>query len=266
MSVKFFARFNLHNSICENPISVRHLRPFFDMTDDELEAMILEIKCIQNERVCRIKTEFLSECEALYGKRVVFFGDSITSDNLGYRDTVTLAAKLEATDGAVSGGTSSMILHSAKMHIEQKRPDIVSIMIGSNDSVCIESEKLPQVSLWEYERNVTNIVGWAIKSGASVLLFEIPPVIEERFKKSFDSKSKLQNNKNISLYNDVLKKIANSFGIPLICNNWLKDNEDLYLPDGIHLSSNGQEQFSKKWLEAAITVLNNASGKHRNAF
>ena len=251
MSVNFFARFNLHNSICENPISVSHLRPFLDMSDGELLSMLDEIKDIQNKRAERIKNQMPTECRALCGKRVVFLGDSITSDNLGYRDTVTLAGELLATDGAVSGATSSMILHSAKTHIEESKPDIVSIMIGSNDSVCIESGTLQQVSLSEYERNVKSIVGWAVNNGAKVLLFEIPPVSETRFKKSFDGKSKFQSNENISVFNEALAKIAKAYGIKLISNGWLTDNDSMYMPDGIHLSLEGQEEFAKRWLKEA---------------
>ena len=250
MSVKFFARFNLHNSICENPISVAHLRPFLDMSDKELDDMLTEIENIQKKRAEQLSGDYSS----LYGKSVLFVGDSITSDNLGYRDTVTLAGRLLATDGAVSGGTSSTVLYSTKAHIEKSCPDIVSIMIGSNDSVCIDNLNLPQVSLAEYKRNVNAIVKWAKDSGAGVMLFEIPPVIEPRFKKSFDSQSKLQSNENINKYNSVLKEIADSFDIPLLPNGWLCGMEEFYMPDGIHLSADGQTQFAKKWLDAALQL------------
>ncbi len=220
------------------------------MSDGELDSMLAEIKDIQKSRADTL----IGDYSALFGKRAVFIGDSITSDNLGYRDTVTLAAKLIATDGAVSGGTSSMVLYSAKAHIEKSRPDILSIMIGSNDSVCIDDFSLPQVSLDEYKRNVSAIVKWAKNSGAKVMLFEIPPVIEERFKKSFDSQSKLQSNKNINKYNAVLKEIAQKNCIPLLSNGWLCDKCDLYMPDGIHLSVEGQTLFAKRWLDAALQL------------
>lgn len=250
MAVKFFARFNLHNSICQNPLSVRFMRPFFNMSDSEIEAMLCEIEEIQNARAKRLIKKYPLQTKALSGKRVLFLGDSITSDNLGYRGSVTRAARLAATDGSVSGGTSTLILHDAKMHIEKQRPDIVSLMIGSNDSVSIEWGELNQVSIGEYERNVREIVRWAKESGAEVLLFEIPPVVEERFEKNFSGQYKMQSNKNISEYNRVLKKIADDNEIQLRSNRWLSEDDGFYEPDGIHLSVLGQEMFAEKWLEA----------------
>lgn len=251
MAVKFFARFNLHNSICSEPISVKALRPFFDMTDGEIADMLNEIDEIQNERVKRLQNKYPSELKLLTGKKVLFLGDSITSDNLGYRTTVTKAAKLCAVDGSVSGGTSSMILYDAKMLIEKHKPDIVSIMIGSNDSVSILENGLNQVSIEEYRRNVSKIAEWAKKSGAAVLLFEIPPIVPWRFEKSFSKQLKIQSNETVLLYNEALRDIAEQSGIKLHSNGWLSEDENFYEPDGIHLSVIGQELFANKWIEAA---------------
>lgn len=255
MSVKFFARFNLHNSICSEPLSVKALRPFFDMSDSEIADMLNEIDEIQNERVKRLQNKYPSELKLLTGKKVLFLGDSITSDNLGYRTTVTKAADLFAVDGSVSGGTSSMILYDAKMNIEKHKPDIVSIMIGSNDSVSISDDKLNQVSIIEYERNFRKIVEWSKESGASVLLFEIPPIVPWRFEKSFSKQLKIQSNETVLLYNEVLKDIAEQSGIELHSNGWLKEDENFYEPDGIHLSVTGHELFAQKWIEAATETI-----------
>lgn len=252
MSVKFFARFNLHNSVCENPPSVEFLRPHFNMSDAELKSMISEIDNVQKEAAERIKEQLPATFAEFLGKRVLFAGDSITSDNLGYRHIVARTLGLEGIDCSVSGGVSSMLCHTVKTKLLQNSPDIVSIMVGSNDSVCIDDYDFPQVSLCEYERNIGKIVKWAKNSGAKVLLFEIPPVMEESFKKSFDSQSKLQSNENIKRYNDILKRIADKNGIPLLSNDWLGGKNDFYMPDGIHLSATGQEEFAKRWISHLI--------------
>ena len=255
MAVDFFARFNLHNSICQEPICVQILRPFLNMSDEDIHAMICEMEEIQDSRAERLRKKYPSQTNALMRKKVLFLGDSITSDNLGYREAVTRAAKLQAIDGSVSGGTSSVILHTAKMLIEEQKPDIVSLMIGSNDSVSVAHKELSQVSIAEYERNVGEMVRWAKQSGAKVLFFEIPPVVEEWFEKSFSEQSKMQSNQTIAAYNGILKKIADENEIELQRNRWLSEDIGFYEPDGIHLSVSGQERFAEKWLEAAAKTV-----------
>ena len=81
MAVKFFARFNLHNSVSQKPISVELLRPYFDMSDSELADMLCEIDNIQNARAKRLAEKYPSQVKLLTGNKVLFVGDSITSDN-----------------------------------------------------------------------------------------------------------------------------------------------------------------------------------------
>lgn len=185
----------------------------------------------------------------------MFLGDSITSDNLGYRATVALAANAEGIDGSVSGATSSMILYDAKRVIDKENPDLVSLMIGSNDSVSIVHKDLHQVSIGEYERNVSAILRWAKQSGAGVLFFEIPPIAEELFEKSFSPQLKVQSNETVESYNDVLRRLAAENGIELQSNRWLMDDVAFYREDGIHLSVIGQELFAEKWIEAAAKII-----------
>ncbi len=248
MAVDFFVRFNLHNSISSSPLNVDVLKPLLNYNENELERMLREIDDIQKSRAEILRKKHPEAVGALTSKKVLFLGDSITSDNLGYRGAVTQAAGLCGIDGSVSGGTSSMLLHSAKSYIEKEAPEIVSLMVGSNDSVSIEAEELNQVSSKEYERNVRHMVTWTKKSGARILLFEIPPVVEKRFERSFSRQSKLQSNGTVKRYNGILERIASDAGIRLIPSRWLAENEDNYEPDGIHLSFRGQEAFAENWL------------------
>ncbi len=254
---RFFIRFNLHNSVCNYPASFEVLRPMVDISDEELRACLDEIQSTHQSRAERLRASHGREINAIRGKRVLFLGDSLTSDNFGYRRTVTAAAELCALDGAVSGGTSSTILHPSKQQLASFKPDIVSLMIGTNDSVCIDSEDLPQVGIKEYERNVRAIVGWARESGARILLFDIPHIHKERFTRSFTPQHKLQSPENIQKYNTVLKGIAQDFSIPLFSNAWTAegDVDKLFEPDGIHLSLSGHELFAEKWLESAAQII-----------
>lgn len=222
----------------------------FSYPTEEMKAIYASYERIHNERILRLPDAY----GALYGKRVVFVGDSITSDNLGYRTTVTRAARLIAYDTSLSGGKSSNILENAKQTIKGEAPDIVSVMIGANDSP-LKGEPLKHgVELADYAANVRDIVSTATKAGAKVMLFEITPIHEKNFAAHYEGKQKFQTNENIARYNAALAKIAAEYGAMLLPNGWLGKAAD-FEPDGIHLSVEAQERFAARWLEAAMKII-----------
>lgn len=250
MAGRFFMRFNLHSSVGHFPVTTdifEHLLPY---DRKELQEELDDFERIQNNRISVLKQKYPCEIEKIRNKRVLFIGDSITSDNLGYRISVTRTAELEVYDASISSGISPMMLHDARVLTEKHRPDIVSVMVGTNDSVSIDG--IPIVSITEYERNIRNIIKWARQSEAEVLLFEIPPISEKDFKEQ----CKTQTNENIQRYNAVLQQIAKDNGIELLSNAWIEGYEDMLEPDGVHLSVTGQELFSENWLKAAAKLFN----------
>lgn len=250
MPSRFYMRFNLHSSAGHFPVSVDIFERLLPNGREKLQAELDDFERIQSDRITKLKKNFPSEIEKIKNKKVLFVGDSITSDNLGYRASVTRAASLVAYDASISGGMSSMMLQDTQKLAKLHSPDIISIMIGTNDSISIDG--VPVVSAEEYERNLRALVGWAKQSGATVLLFEIPPINESSYKRLYTPLSQTQSNDNIRKYNRVLKKIAEENGIDLISNQWLLEGENMFEPDGIHLSVSGQEKFAENWLiEAA---------------
>lgn len=222
----------------------------FNYPPKEMKEIYASYERIHNERILRLPDTF----RALYGKRVVFVGDSITSDNLGYRTTVTRAARLIAYDTSLSGGKSSGILENAKKTIKEVAPDIVSVMIGANDSP-LKGEQLKHgTALDDYAANVREIVTAALEVGAKVMLFEITPVHEENFAAHYQGKQKYQTNENIGKYNAALAAIAKECGVTLLQNGWLGDAAD-FENDGIHLSEAAQEKFAVRWLAAATKII-----------
>ena len=164
---------------------------------------------------------------------------------------------MKSINGSISGVNYSMLVPIAK-HLIEKRPDAVSLMIGVNDSISLEKENFNHVSLEEYARNIDAILGWAKQSGAKVLLFEITPIIEDRFKKCFSNEQKLQSNAMIQRYNRVLKQLSERHSVEVLGHPWLAEAvkpDLLYEPDGIHLSIKGQALFAENWLTAAANIL-----------
>lgn len=253
---RFFMRFNLQNSVSSFPATKAVFTPILpNMSEDEIRRTLEDFERIRIERNQRVSVECKDAIEKIKGKSVLFLGDSLTSDNLGYRLTVTKCASLKAYDCSVSGGLSSMLTYVAKDFTAKLKPDIVSLMVGTNDSVGMESLDNPQVSVVEYVRNIDLILRWATNSGAKVMLFEIPPIHEERFANCFNVNFKFQTNENIAKFNEMLKKVAYVYGVNVISNGYLLQNKDEnYEMDGVHLSIKGHELFAKQWLNEATKL------------
>ncbi len=251
---RFFARFNNEHDIsAANRIGTDVLAKRANCTETEYQRLLNEFEAIQDRRAEALKTRFGNRISQIHRQKVIFIGDSITKDNLGYRTAVTRAADLEACNLSVSGSTSPMLLYDVSYHLKEFRPTLVSLMIGSNDSLLIGQEKLASVSLPEYKRNISALVRWSLEAGARVLLFEIPPINENRFKERYSTLGKSQTNKNIETYNDVLRTLAKDYPVTLHTNRWLLEEPTLYFePDGIHLSAEAHTVFAQKWMSAAL--------------
>ena len=252
--IRFYSRFNLHQCAESLPVCANIMANLLKREEKEVQAYLDEFESVQTQRVDVLRNKIGLKPKQMSSRKVLFFGDSITSDNLGYRTTVTKLLGLEAHDCSVSGSTTAAMIQQAEKHRGKFSDKTVSIMIGTNDSIMIGKERFQQVSLSEYHRNVSALVRWAKEEGAKILLFEIPPVHEARFKEHYPADKKMQSNENIAKYNDVLRKIANEYDIPLYSNQWLLSDLDLYYePDGVHLSKEAHDVFTEKWLVAATT-------------
>ena len=222
-----------------------------EASEKEISSFITECDSWQQEQadlIC-LKTDLTK----LKGKKVLFIGDSLTADRLGYRGIVTKAAQIKACNAAISGATSTDMLRYLKDFIQSFQPDIISVMIGTNDSLIITDEK-NLVSQEEYEKNLENILCISKKSGAKVIISTIPPTDEKRFK----SQNKSNTNKNISEYCDIIRSQAIVQNVVL--NDFaesVKDEpiEKIIESDGVHLTPYGQFCFAKKW---CMVVLNNS--------
>ena len=244
---KFFIRFclqRMEGALEENfPYEC-----IMDASKKEILSFLDECDSWQQKQADRISlTMNLAE---LNGKKVLFVGDSLTADRLGYRGIVTKAAKLTGYNAAISGAISTDMFRYLKDHIQKFNPDIVSIMIGTNDSLIIADEK-NLVSKEEYDCNLEKIIDISKESGAKIIISTIPPTDEERFK----SPNKSNNNHNIGIYCDIIRNKAKKYGI--ILNDFAEfvkvlSLEQIIEDDGIHLTKQGQVYLAESWLNALV--------------
>ncbi len=245
---EFFLRFNMHKCLDCFKDDAKFFTAFMDASEEEIQLKIDEIEAIHTKRSEFLRSKYADEINKLKGKIVLFLGDSISSDRTGYRKTVTTAAELDAFDGAVSGATSSGILFMARHLIFNQKPQIVSLLIGSNDAVAVENGTCNQTSLSEYKRNVSVIAKWAKENGSKLLLMEIPPINEEELTACFNGNGRSNSNAVVEQYNEALREIAQDDNVLLIPNTWTNQSERFLDGDGIHLNSKGHELLARQWI------------------
>lgn len=258
MPQRSFLRYQLQNSLCHLPISLSLFESVLNTNTEVLQQHLSDFENLRRQNVARLQQDQGEAICKLRAKRVLFLGDSLTADELGYRPLVCEACALLARNGAISGATSASLLNICRQKIFSKTsptPDILSIMLGTNDSVSIEREELHQVSLTEYARNMREILTWGQKAGARVLLFAIPPILEAQFYTHASANGKLHSNRAIDAYNAELATIANELGIPLFTHLPSNGNPSLFETDGLHLSAEGQVRFAAQWLKAAANII-----------
>lgn len=219
-----------------------------DASKEEISSFIEECDTWQQEQA-RIICKSL-DTSPLHGKKVLFVGDSLTADRLGYRGIVTKAACLNAHNAAISGAISPDMLRYLPDRISAFKPEIISVMIGTNDSLIVAGEK-NLVSLEEYEQNIEKIVVLAKASQAQVVLSTIPPTDEKRF----GSYERSNNNVNIGKYCDIVRAVSCRCGAVLndFANEIMDEPlENIIENDGVHLTRYGQARFAQKWMNTLL--------------
>lgn len=251
MDLEFYVRFSVpdthevFNDEQSTKISNEEIRQTLKMFDSKQTSAASDLRIKYNEKI-----------KAIEGKRVLFVGDSITFDRLGYRGIVTKAANLESKNAARSGATSTDMYRFIYENIDSFNPEIVSVMIGTNDAFAhcgIEKNRL--VSLGEYRRNIKGIIDNCVKSRAKTVVVTIPTIDETVFNQTRDAKFKENDNKNIATYNEVVREEAAVSGAQLVdLEAALKknSNEGVFQPDGVHLSFKGQNILADLWLEKVL--------------
>lgn len=257
-----FLRYQLQNSTEKLSPSPALFEAALGVEQEKIIAQLAEFEEIRRIQVQRLKESYAAELAVLHGKRVLFLGDSLTADELGYRALVSDAAALESRNAAVSGATTSSLLLTCRNKIFSKTspvPEVISIMLGTNDAVSIGREELHLVSSGEYLRNMREILTWSKKTGARVLLFAIPAVLEQRFCAHAAASGRLQSNRAIATYNAGLAALAKELGIELIAHV-VQENEAYFEKDGLHWSVRGQAHFAEQWLKDAYKAFNKGEG------
>lgn len=176
-------------------------------------------------------------------KTIAFIGDSITSDRESYYNIIKTAFSeykaISLIDAAVSGDRSSNALVCLHERVIKHRPDIVSIMIGTNDiQKSIDSAGICATSTGEYERNLRHIIERLLAEKSSVIINTLPPM-DSSFDYSYGEGYRRYEPVNLLEYNAIIRKLSCEYRLVLndLSEEYAKYSaEKLLLDDGIHLS------------------------------
>ena len=105
---KFFIRFIMQRSIGSFEDNNFRYDYFMEGKKEEIDSFIKECEDWQKSRAEVLAGKY--DLKALHGKRILYVGDSITADRLGYRGITTYAAKLNAYNAAISAAQSTDML------------------------------------------------------------------------------------------------------------------------------------------------------------
>ena len=148
------------------------------------------------------------------------------------------------------------MLRFLKDNIEKSNPEIISIMIGTNDSLIIcNGKKL--VSPDEYRKNISEMLRISRQITDKVIISTLPPANEDAFCKTHDTNLSNLSNDSIDILSEIVREEAVNY------NAFLNDAatilrkcdlNEIVEKDGIHLTKLGQTLFAEEWLKCAVKM------------
>jgi lysophospholipase L1-like esterase len=196
-----------------------------------------------------------------YGRKktkVLFFGDSITSQGMRRNGYITLLSRLikqeveeekfDLIGAGVDGNKVGDLLQRVEADVLSRGPDIVVVFIGVNDVWHKQTGAGTEIDTFEtsYERLIEKL-----KVGRSKILLCTPAVIGEKVDESNEFDEDLMS------FNEVIKNIAYSNDFPLIdlrkafmdynlANNLENKQAGILTTDGVHLNDEGNELVARE--------------------
>lgn len=112
---------------------------------------------------------------------------------------------------AISGNTTKNILDGFKQRVIRFQPDVVVLMIGTNDAAVRNN-----ISIDQFEKNLTVLIGNIRETGAIPVLLTPTPIIIDKAPERKDLEKYVVKIREIALQNNVV-----------LVDNWLIWNTDL---------------------------------------
>lgn len=184
---------------------------------------------------------------------VVSLGDSITrGERSGVKKEETFSSllaarlKVDVANVGIGGERTDGALVRLEKDVLARKPKVVLVMYGTNDSYVDKGAKLPRLSVKQYHENLVSLVGKIRMGGAEPIL-----MTEPRWAKNQKNGLGEDPNGLLEEYTDACRAVAKEHKVPLVDHykHW-KDAESkgsvLYdwTTDGCHPNPRGHEELA----------------------
>lgn len=185
----------------------------------------------------------------VFAKKLVFLGDSLTegygvAQEAAFPQIIRQKFKADKSEWDISasgssGSTSASTLSRLKW-VSKDKPDVVFILMGSNDG-------LRGIKVEETEKNLTEALKWAAENKIKIILgqLHVPPNYGKDYAKKFSA-----------LYPKLAKKFNVKLG-PFLLND-VAGNPKLNQADAIHPNEKGHQIIAEniyKYLKQVLPKL-----------
>jgi len=141
----------------------------------------------------------------------------------------------------VAGDTSEGLLKRFIVENEARKPDVIIIAIGLNDSAYINSKDNPRVSLEKFEKNLLELAGQAKKFTKEIVFVGLTKIDETKLKPVPWNDTIYYDEKNVMIYDTKLKEFCKNNKLMFVEMQDVLSKDDLV--DGLHPNANGHEKM-----------------------
>ena len=195
--------------------------------------------------------------------RVLFLGDSITSDRTSYcgiiRKVLEPYEKLQVFDTSVPGNKVIELYSYSYPETHEIHADIAHIMLGTNDILCTDQPPyLNRVHAEDFAEKLDYVVRCLTQDGTKVILTTIPVFSPKKAEVSLQGFRKQYREEDRVRYNQIIRDVAVRYGVVL------NDMEPVYAGftrealtwnDGYHMSPFCQSMLAEHVLQKILQLV-----------
>lgn len=234
---------------------IKRLSEIFNAPLEDIKQLIFELDTTVRCQAAKLK----QECgipEITKKQVIAFVGDSITSDRTSYFNILKKMFedddRLTFVDAAISGDKSDDAVMKFYLRTLKYKPDIVHILVGTND-LRHNDDKYGKsaVSLEEYRQNLCYMIQTLKNYNIIVILSQISPVVTDRLKCRFPEDNWTYDEQEIFQLNKIILEVANEYGVEVNAMEKVYAQyspQEILLRDGLHLNEKGQYLLAKNVL------------------
>lgn len=202
--------------------------------------------------------------------RIITLGDSITKGvRPGVKAEETFAALLqvglkkegiaaEVINVGIGGENTAQALKRLKAQVIDRKPQIVTIMYGANDSYVDKGKTAARITEAEYRANLKQIVADLRRAGITPILMTTNRLGDKHAKNGAGEHP----GKWLDAYVAICREVAKELKVPLVDHHehWSKAMKqgtdiDKWMTDSCHPNPKGQEEMAKLILPVVVKVI-----------